>query len=224
MSHAHPHLPSGGRVVEVGGESPYEISIAAGLLHARPWPDAYNRRMNPSRNLILVGPMGAGKSSIGQHLAQRFALRFVDADESVEQAAGASVAQLFEREGEAGFRLRERAVLAKLLAQDGLVLATGGGAVLDADNRALMKRRGFVVHLQVSQAQQLARLADDTSRPLLARADRAQVLDALAAVRAPLYAQVADLAFDTDTLDAAAAAQALGDLLAVQWRSHGVTA
>lgn len=197
-------------------------------------PDAYNRRMNPPRNpapgkrassnLILVGPMGAGKSSIGQQLAQRFALRFADADACVEQAAGASVAQLFEREGEAGFRLRERAVLAHLLAQDGLVLATGGGAVLDADNRALMQRRGFVVHLHVSQARQLARLADDTSRPLLARPDRAQVLDALAAARAPLYAQVADLVFDTDLLDAAAAAQALGDLLAVQWRGHGVTA
>jgi len=88
----------------------------------------------------------------------------------------------------------------------------------------LMQRRGYVVHLHVSQAQQLSRLVDDTSRPLLARPDRAQVLDALAVTRAPLYAQVADLVFDTDALDAAAAAEALGDLLAAQWRGHGVTA
>ena len=180
--------------------------------------------MNPSRNLILVGPMGAGKSSIGQQLARRFGLRFVDADAAVESDVGASVAQVFEREGEAGFRRRESDALATLLVHDGLVLATGGGAVLDAANRALMQRRGFVVHLHASQAQQLARLADDTSRPLLARPDRAQVLDALAIARAPLYAQVADLVFDTDALDAAAAADALGDLLAAQWRGHGVTA
>ena len=180
--------------------------------------------MNPSPNLILVGPMGAGKSSIGRRLAQRFGLRFADADTFVEQAAGASVSQLFEREGEAAFRRRECEALATLLAQDGLVLSTGGGAVLDAGNRLLMQRRGFVVHLQVSQAQQLARLAQDASRPLLARPDRAQVLDALAAQRAPLYAQVADLSFDTDALDAAASADALGDLLAAHWRGHGVIA
>ena len=180
--------------------------------------------MNPSRNLILVGPMGAGKSSIGRQLARRFDLRFADADACVEATAGASVAQLFEREGEAGFRQRERDVLADLLAQDGLVLATGGGAVLDADNRALMQRRGYVVHLHVSQARQLARLADDTTRPLLARPDRAQVLEALAITRAPLYAQVADLVFDTDALDAAAAADALGDLHAAQWRGQGALA
>jgi shikimate kinase len=180
--------------------------------------------MNPSRNLILVGPMGAGKSSIGQALARRFGLRFADADACVERATGASVAQVFEREGEAGFRVRERAALAGLLADDGLLLATGGGAVLDPDNRALMRRRGFVVYLMVSQAQQLARLADDASRPLLARPDRAQVLDALATARTPLYLQVADLAFDTDALDAAAAADALGDLLAARWRGHGALA
>lgn len=185
---------------------------------------AYNRRMNPSRNLVLVGPMGAGKSSVGRRLAERFGLRFVDVDATVEHVAGASVSQLFAREGEAAFRRREREALATLLAQDDLVLATGGGAVLDADNRALMQRRGFVVHLQVGLAQQLARLADDASRPLLARPDRAQVLEALATQRAPLYAQVADLSFDTDALDAAATATALGDLLAAHWRGHGVTA
>lgn len=176
------------------------------------------------RNLILVGPMGAGKSSIGRQLARRFGLRFADADACVEQDAGASVSQLFEREGEAGFRQRESTMLAQLLAGDDLVLATGGGAVLDGGNRALMRRRGFVVHLRVGQAQQLARLADDLSRPLLARPDRAQVLQALAEARAPLYAEVADLAFDTDALDAAAAAEALGDLLAVRWRGHGAIA
>ncbi|QSX78419.1 shikimate kinase [Agrilutibacter solisilvae] len=180
--------------------------------------------MNPSPNLILVGPMGAGKSTIGRRLAQRFGLRFADADAWVEEAAGATVAQLFQREGEPAFRQREREALATLLGQDGLVLATGGGAVLDADNRALLQRRGFVVHLEVTVDRQLERLAQDHSRPLLARDDRAQVLGALATARNPLYAQTADLAFDTDALDPAAAADALGDLLAARWRGHGVAA
>lgn len=190
---------------------------------------AYNPRMTSTRNLatrnvILVGPMGAGKTSLGRQLARRFGLRFVDADAQVEASAGASVSEIFAREGEAGFRVRERDALAALLAQDGLVLATGGGAVLDADNRARMRQRGCVVHLQVDVAQQLARLADDDTRPLLARPDRTQVLQALAAERAPLYAQVADLALDTNTLDATAAAARLGDLLAAHWRAHGVAA
>ena len=148
----------------------------------------YNRGMNPASNLILVGPMGAGKTCIGKRLAERYGLRLADADREIEQRTGASVAAIFEHEGEAGFRAREQAVLSDLLHTDGLLLATGGGAVLAADNRRLLRERGFVVQLLVSVEQQLERLAADRSRPLLARGDREQVLRELARARAPLYA------------------------------------
>ncbi|KQY51027.1 shikimate kinase [Lysobacter sp. Root494] len=180
--------------------------------------------MNPASNLILVGPMGAGKTSIGQRLAARFGLRLVDADREIERESNATVVELFEREGEAGFRGRESAVLARLLQEDGIVLSTGGGAVLDGDNRALLRERGFVVHLQASVGQQLARLAHDHTRPLLARPDREQVLRQLAAIRTPLYAQVADLAFDADDLDIDSASARLADLLARHWQRLGAAA
>jgi shikimate kinase len=180
--------------------------------------------MNPASNLILVGPMGAGKTSVGRYLATHFGLRLLDADHEIEREAGATVTQIFEREGEPGFRARERAMLARLLREDGIVLATGGGAVLDAGNRALLRERGFVVHLHASVARQLARLANDDSRPLLARTDREQVLQEIAALRAPFYAEVADLAFDTDALDADAVAAQLATLLTQHWQRLGATA
>lgn len=178
----------------------------------------YNRGMNPASNLILVGPMGAGKTCIGKRLAERYGLRLADADREIEQRTGASVAAIFEHEGEAGFRAREQAVLSDLLHTDGLLLATGGGAVLAADNRRLLRERGFVVQLLVSVEQQLERLAADRSRPLLARGDREQVLRELARARAPLYAEVADLQFDTGAMSAAEAAAQLGHELDLHWR------
>lgn len=174
--------------------------------------------MNPAPNLVLVGPMGAGKSSIGRRLAERFALAFVDADRDVELRTGASVGTIFDCEGEAGFRARERATLAELLAVSGQVIATGGGAVLDADNRRRMREHAFVVSLQVGVASQLQRLARDRSRPLLQRDDREQALQQLASARAPLYAEIADLAFDTDGLTATDAAVALATLLQQHWQ------
>lgn len=180
--------------------------------------------MNPARNLILVGPMGAGKSCIGRRLAGHYGLRLADADREIEQRTGASVATIFECEGEAGFRARERAVLAELLAGDDLLLATGGGAVLDPDNRRLLREHGFVVHLQVTPAQQLQRLARDRSRPLLARPDRGAVLHEMARVRGPLYAEVADLVFDTDHLDTTEAAARLVRQLDAHWRRDEVAA
>lgn len=174
--------------------------------------------MNPASNVVLVGPMGAGKTCVGRRIAERFGLRLLDADREIERIAGTSINTIFEVEGEAGFRARERAVLASLLDEDGIVLSTGGGAVLDADNRRRMRERGFVVHLAVSVEQQLARLARDRSRPLLARGDREQVLRELTALRAPLYAQVADLVFDTDPHDSAAAAEHLARELQAHWR------
>lgn len=173
--------------------------------------------MNPAPNLVLVGPMGAGKSSIGRRLADRFGLQFVDADSYLEQRTGASISAIFDHVGEAGFRERESAVLAELLAGNGLLVATGGGAVLAAGNRQLMRERGFVVYLCAGVESQLKRLARDRSRPLLQRGDREQVLRGLAAAREPLYREVADLVMDTDGLTAAEAASRLALRLAETW-------
>ena len=114
--------------------------------------------------------------------------------------------------------------MAELLAGDGALVATGGGAVLDADNRDTLRTRGFVVYLPVDVATQLVRLADDLSRPLLARPDREQVLQDLAALRTPLYREVADLVFDTTGLAAEDAAARLAGRLATQWMRQGATA
>ena len=178
--------------------------------------------MKSAPNLVLVGPMGAGKSSIGKRIAGRFGLAFVDADREIETRTGASVTTIFECEGEAGFRARETATLADLLHGEGQVIATGGGAVLDAGNRALMRDRGFVVHLHVSLARQLERLARDRTRPLLAGDDRADVLQSLSEQRAPLYAEVADLRFDTNTLFPSQAALQLGRALEKAWTRDAV--
>ena len=180
--------------------------------------------MNPAPNLVLVGPMGAGKTSIGRRLADRFGLRFVDLDHHVEQRTGASVTTIFDHVGEAGFREREAAALADLLAGEGLLVATGGGAVLGEANRCLMHDRGFVVYLCVGLESQLKRLQRDRSRPLLQRPDREQVLRELAQLREPLYRQVADLVLDTDGLTANEAATRLSLQLAEHWSISGVAA
>ena len=180
--------------------------------------------MNPAPNLVLVGPMGAGKSSIGRRLAELLGLAFVDADRDIELRTGAAVGTIFQCEGEAGFRARERQALADLLAGDGRLVSTGGGVVLDPGNREAMRARGFVVYLQVSVEGQLQRLARDRSRPLLQREDREDVLRALALVRTPLYLQVADLCFDTEGLACTGAAGALAQLLEARWQRGTVPA
>lgn len=173
--------------------------------------------MNRARHLVLVGPMGAGKTSIGRCLARHYGLPFVDTDHEIEQRTGAAVPTIFECEGEAGFRAREREVLADLLAGPASVLATGGGIVLDAVNRSLLAARGHVVHLRADVPTQLARLARDRSRPLLATGDREATLQRLAGEREPLYAEVADIAFDTRHLSALEAARGLAAVLDAGW-------
>ena len=175
--------------------------------------------MNPAPNLVLVGPMGAGKTSIGRRLAERFGLQFVDADHHIEQRTGATIASIFEHVGEAGFRERERCALAELLAGEGQLVATGGGAVLDAQNRQRIRERGFVVYLSAGIESQLKRLQRDRTRPLLQRADREQVLRELALQREPLYREVADLVMDTDGLTAADASARLSLQLAARWNT-----
>lgn len=174
--------------------------------------------MNPAPNLILIGPMGAGKTCIGRRLAERFTLDFVDADQAIVDVAGASIATIFEHSGEAGFRQHERQVLQTLLAGRNQLVSTGGGAVLDAGNRQTIAAHGFVVYLRVSVPAQLERLARDRTRPLLQRPDREQVLHEMAALRDPLYRELADLTLDTDLYTPAEATAQLVLRLAAQWQ------
>ncbi len=173
--------------------------------------------MNPAPNLILIGPMGAGKTSIGRRLADRFGLHFIDLDRDIEIEAGRKIPEIFATEGEASFRQRERERLALHLQNRDTLIATGGGAVLDAQNRAGMRAHGFVVHLHVGIDEQLARLARDRSRPLLATADRGDVLRRLAAERGPLYAEIADLRFEPGGLTLPDACGRLAVLLRDNW-------
>ena len=174
--------------------------------------------MNPASNLFLVGPMGAGKSTIGRRLAAHFALPFLDLDEEIEARTGASVTLIFELEGEAGFRKRESALLDELARRDGLVLSTGGGTVLEPGNRELLRGRGYVLWLRASVAQQLRRLERDRKRPLLAGPDRRERLEQLAAQRDPLYAEVADYEVLGSDQNVGAVAQRLALDLERNWQ------
>lgn len=150
------------------------------------------------RNLILVGPMGAGKSTIGRLLAKELHLPFKDSDKEIEVRTGADIPWIFDVEGEQGFREREQAVLVDLCQEDGLVLATGGGAVLRQANREALRAGGRVVYLHTSVEQQLERTARDRNRPLLRTANPEQVLRELMATRDPLYREIADVIIETD--------------------------
>lgn len=155
--------------------------------------------MDQATNIILVGPMGSGKSAVGRQLARELRRAFVDSDTEIERRTGADIPLIFEKEGEAGFRLREREVIGELAGRAGIVLSTGGGAVLLEENRRLLRDSGVVVYLETSVAQQVARVRDGEHRPLLAGADdMAARLDALLTQRAPLYREVATITVCTD--------------------------
>ncbi|WP_271197765.1 shikimate kinase AroK [Pseudomonas turukhanskensis] len=150
------------------------------------------------RNLILVGPMGAGKSTIGRLLAKELRLSFKDSDKEIEQRTGANIPWIFDVEGEAGFREREQAVIGELCELDGVVLATGGGAVLRPENRSALRAGGRVVYLHTSVDQQLDRTSRDRNRPLLRTANPGKVLADLMRIRDPLYREIADVIIETD--------------------------
>lgn len=171
--------------------------------------------------IFLIGPMGSGKTSIGRHLADLLGLRFFDCDDAIVERTGASINLIFDIEGEAGFRERESAMLAELAAQKEALIATGGGAVLSAANRALLRSSGFVIWLKTSVEQQARRLRKDQKRPLLQFDDWRQRLERLAKERDPLYGETADLVFESSQRSVPQAARLLHEALLEQWASEG---
>ena len=149
-------------------------------------------------NIILVGPMGSGKSAVGRLLAPRLGLTLVDSDAEIEARTGVDISYIFEREGEAGFRVREAEVIDEITQREGLLVATGGGAVLDPQTRERLRDRGCVVYLRTSVDQQLARTRRNSLRPLLMNPDPRGTLERLMQQRAALYEEVADVTVDTD--------------------------
>lgn len=152
----------------------------------------------PGSSVFLVGPMGSGKTAVGRQLARRLGYRFVDSDAEVERRTGVDIAFIFEKEGEEGFRLREREVIDELSREAGIVLGTGGGAVLAADSRERLAQRGVVVYLETSVEQQLARTRKSRHRPLLYTEDPRGRLESLMAQREALYRSVAAVTVRTD--------------------------
>jgi shikimate kinase len=150
------------------------------------------------RNIFLIGPMGSGKTAVGKHLARALSAPFDDSDAEIERRTGVDIAYIFEKEGEAGFRQREREAIDALTRREPIVLATGGGAVLLPENRRCLASRGCVVYLETSVGQQATRVRHGTRRPLLTGSDPREKLAEIMAHRAPLYAEIADLTVATD--------------------------
>lgn len=150
------------------------------------------------KRIVLVGPMGAGKSTIGRLLARELGYRFLDSDRLIEERCGADIPWIFDVEGESGFRQRESALLAELSRESGCVLATGGGAVMRPENHQHLGHDAVVVYLRASLEQQIERTRKDRNRPLLQKANPAEVLQQLFETRDPLYTELADIIIHTD--------------------------
>lgn len=155
--------------------------------------------MAEKRNIFLVGPMGAGKSTIGRQIARSLHLDFFDSDTEIEKRTGADISWVFELEGEEGFRTREEKVIEELTEHMGIVLATGGGSIVSKENRNRLSARGIVVYLKTTIDKQVARTERDKRRPLIANATNPrEVLESLAETRDPLYEEIADVIVETD--------------------------
>ena len=159
--------------------------------------------MNKLNNIFLVGPMGAGKTTIGRQLASALGFAFKDSDHEIQARTGVDIPTIFEFEGEEGFRQRESQVIDELTGEHNLVLATGGGVVLRPENRKNLASRGLVIYLHCSPEQQYERTARDRNRPLLQTENPLQKLKDLLAQRDPLYRQIADLVVVTEKRNAA---------------------
>ena len=154
--------------------------------------------INQKGNIILIGPMGSGKTSTGRMLAKEMGYAFADTDEEVTKRTGVSIAYIFDVEGEEGFRKRECLALKECLNDNNTVLSTGGGIVLSKENRDLLQDRGTVVYLQTSIRSQVKRTASTNNRPLLQNKDPEETLEKLMLTRAPLYEEIADITIMTD--------------------------
>ena len=150
------------------------------------------------KNIIFVGPMGAGKTTIGRQIAKALGRTFYDSDKEIEKRTGATIPLIFELEKEEGFRIRESAMIKELLTKDNIVLATGGGAVLSEKNRKIMSDHGYVVYLCAPIEQLVRRTARDKNRPLLQTKNPKKTIEDLLAIRDPLYRDVADHVLETD--------------------------
>lgn len=157
--------------------------------------------MKQPENLFLIGPMGSGKSTIGRQLADLLKMDFVDSDQEIESRAGADISWIFDVEGEDGFRVRESNVIQDLTERKGIVLATGGGAILEDAARTCLAARGTVIYLKASIEQQMKRTYRDRRRPLLANLeddDNGETYLRLQAEREPFYQEIADFTVSTD--------------------------
>ncbi|MFU8789235.1 MAG: shikimate kinase AroK [Methylobacter sp.] len=156
--------------------------------------------MTQSENIYLVGLMGAGKTTIGRQLARALSVPFYDSDKAIEERTGVDIPTIFEFEGEEGFRDREQKMIEQLTKMQGIVLATGGGAILREENRTLLKENGFIVYLQCSVERILERTRRDTQRPLLKTDNPRERIERLFEQREPLYLSCADFKIDTGVM------------------------
>lgn len=167
-------------------------------------------------NVFLIGPMGVGKSTIGRHLADLLTFAFFDSDHEIEQRTGATIPLIFAVEGEAGFRRRETAVIDELTQSRGIVLATGGGAILSPANRSVLRDRGCVIYLQADIDTLYERTRRDRNRPLLQTENPRAKLEEIMTTRAPLYLETAHIVVTTDQRGASHLARDI----AAQLRNH----
>ncbi|VAY02493.1 Shikimate kinase 1 [Arsenophonus endosymbiont of Aleurodicus dispersus] len=170
--------------------------------------------MAEKRNIFLIGPMGAGKSTIGRQLSQQLSMEFFDSDQEIERRTGADVSWVFDLEGEEGFREREEKIINELTEKKGIVLATGGGSIKSKETRNRLSARGLVVYLATTIEKQMARTQRDKKRPLL-QLDHtgSEVLEKLANERNPLYEKIADMTINTDDKSAKMVANQIIELL-----------
>lgn len=160
--------------------------------------------MLDKRNIFLIGPMGAGKSTIGRLLSRQLSMEFFDSDQEIEKRTGANIGWVFDVEGESGFRSREAKIIAELTEREGIVLATGGGSVVSVITRNHLSTRGLVVYLETTVNRQLIRTQRDRKRPLLETMSsdigrtRCEILEILSKIRNPLYEEISDVTISTD--------------------------
>lgn len=148
--------------------------------------------MKNRQNIFLIGPMGAGKTTVGRNIARRLKMEFFDSDREIENLCGVSIPTIFEYEGEQGFRDRETKVIDELSQRSSILLATGGGSVLREENRQILSQRGIVIYLHVNLKEQFSRISNDKNRPLLQTANPKETLRKMMLERAPIYESVAD--------------------------------